>query len=78
MTTLKERYDALGPAGAPETLWDQITNVVAQSVNDAAFMRLNAEVIPQGRYVERASGAERAPRRPRRARRAPRRAASPQ
>jgi len=65
VTTLKERYDTLGPVGATDTMWDQIVNVIAQPVNDAAFMRLNADVIPQGRYVERASGADRAPRRPR-------------
>ena len=62
MTTLKETYDALGPASADVTLWDQIVNVVAQSVNEPAFMKLNADVIPQGRYVERASGAARRPR----------------
>ena len=66
--TLKERYDALGPVGAADTLWDQITNVVSQSVNEDAFMHLNASVIPQGRYVERASGAARAPRKARAAR----------
>lgn len=51
--TLKERYAELG--GTP-TLWDGIVDVVAQAGSTEASLTLNAKVMPQGRYVARASG----------------------
>lgn len=62
MTGLKERYDALGGVAGGPTYWDIVTDVIAQHRNEAAGLVLNANVIPQGRYVERASGAARKPR----------------
>jgi nitric oxide reductase NorQ protein len=58
---LKEKYAPLGPTTGA-TLWETITDVLAAPYNEDAAMRLNSEVIPQGRYVERASGAARKPR----------------
>ncbi len=59
METLKQRYEALG-AG----LWDLIIETVSQGANEDASVQLTAKVTPTGRYVARASGAERAPRKP--------------
>ncbi|MGA1717999.1 MAG: ATP-binding protein [Aquiluna sp.] len=55
MTTHK--YDTLSP-----DFWEALTNVVTQSYNEDAGVQLNAKVLPTGRYVARASGAERKPR----------------
>jgi len=57
METLKERYAEIG-AG----FWDTVIDVVSQVANEDASVQLNAKVTPTGRYVARASGAERAPR----------------
>jgi len=58
---MKERYAGITPNLNP-TFWDLIVDVVAQGVNENAGLTLNASVAPQGRYVERALGADRAPR----------------
>jgi len=59
MTTMtsKEKYAELG-----EGVWDTITQVIAQSYHEPVAMKLSSEVLPQGRYVERASGTKRKPR----------------
>lgn len=57
MTTMKEKYSSIG-AG----FWETVIDVVTQHSNETATISLNAKVLPQGRYVPRASGAERAPR----------------
>jgi hypothetical protein len=57
METLKERYAPIGRG-----FWDAVIDVVAQGVNADASVALSAKVAPTGRYVARASGAERAPR----------------
>jgi hypothetical protein len=57
METLKERYADLGVG-----FWDAVVDVVSQVANKDASMQLSAKVTPTGRYVARASGAERAPR----------------
>lgn len=57
METLKERYAEIG-AG----FWDAVIDVVSQVANEDSSMQLSAKVTPTGRYVARASGAERAPR----------------
>jgi nitric oxide reductase NorQ protein len=57
METLKERYAEIGGG-----FWDTVIDVVSQVANEDASMQLNAKVTPTGRYVARASGAERAPR----------------
>lgn len=57
MESLKQRYEAIG-AG----FWDAVIDVVSQVANEDAGIQLNAKVTPTGRYVARASGAERAPR----------------
>lgn len=58
MDTLKDRYADIG-AG----FWDAVIDVVSQVANEESSLALNAKVLPTGRYVARASGAERAPRR---------------
>jgi hypothetical protein len=57
METLKERYAEIGGG-----FWETVIEVVSQVANEEASMQLNAKVTPTGRYVARASGAERAPR----------------
>jgi hypothetical protein len=57
METLKERYAEIGGG-----FWETVIEVVSQVANEDASMQLNAKVTPTGRYVARASGAERAPR----------------
>jgi nitric oxide reductase NorQ protein len=59
------KYDALGPATGAPSFANLVVDVVAQAANAGAATRLGAAVLPQGRYVARASGAERAPRKPR-------------
>ena len=63
MTTLTERFAPLGPTTGA-TLWETITDVISQTVYEPAAMKLAADVLPQGRYVERASGAARKARTP--------------
>lgn len=58
--TMKERYAQLSPNQNP-TLWEIITDVATQGINEKAGLVLNALVEPQGRYVERAVGDARAP-----------------
>ena len=59
--SLVEKYKVLGPAvGSP--LWEAMVFVAAQHADDDTLTHLSAAVLPQGRYVERASGAARAPR----------------
>lgn len=58
METLKQKYDSLSPNLSP-TLWETIIEVSAQGVNTSATHILNSNVAPQGRYVERATGADR-------------------
>jgi nitric oxide reductase NorQ protein len=55
--TMKEKYSDIG-AGFMEAVVD----VLSQGVNEESSLTLNAKVLPTGRYVARASGAERAPR----------------
>jgi hypothetical protein len=50
---LKERYATLGEN--PD-VWSGIIDVVTQGWSDKASLTLNARVLPQGRYVARASG----------------------
>jgi nitric oxide reductase NorQ protein len=54
------KYNALGGGFA-----DLVIDVVTQANNVDAATKLSAAVLPQGRYVARASGAARAPRKPR-------------
>lgn len=62
--SLMDKYGALGPAtGTP--LWESMVSVAAQHVNEDTALKMSAAVLPQGRYVERASGADRAPRKAR-------------
>lgn len=51
--TLRERYASLGETTG---LWGSIIEVVTQGESETASLTLNAKVIPQGRYVARASG----------------------
>ena len=57
MTAMKERYSAF-----EGDLWSKITEVLSQPYYEPNAMKLSSEVLPQGRYVERASGAARKPR----------------
>jgi predicted ATPase with chaperone activity len=57
--TFREKYSTLGGSSS---LWTQIEEVVSQSVSESATTTLSALVSPAGRYVARASGADRAPR----------------
>jgi len=54
--SMRKRYQAIG-----EGYWEMVENVVAQGVNPDAGILLSSLVTPQGRYVSRASGSERAP-----------------
>jgi MoxR-like ATPase len=49
METLTEKYAAF-----PHAYWSSITEVLAQAHHDDSFIQLSAEVLPQGRYSERA------------------------
>jgi nitric oxide reductase NorQ protein len=57
METLKQRYAEIG-AG----FWEAVIDVVSQVASEESSVQLSAKVTPTGRYVARASGAERAPR----------------
>ena len=57
MTTMKERYEGIHP-----DFWTTLEKVVTQVVNEESAKTLSASVTSQGRYVARASGAERKPR----------------
>jgi predicted ATPase with chaperone activity len=61
MTTFRETY----ASKIGGDFWDMLVNTLAQGVNEDASVTLNAKVTPQGRYVARATGAERKPRKPR-------------
>lgn len=61
METLTEKYAGLGPEAGPK-FWDLVVEVVASPFYEPSATKLAAEVLPQGRYVERASGAARKPR----------------
>jgi hypothetical protein len=61
MENLKERYASITPNQTP-TMWEMIIDVASQGLNEGASLSLNSKVAPQGRYVERAVGSERAPR----------------
>ena len=58
MDTLKEKYKELSPNLSP-TYWEMIIDVATQGVNDNASKQLSTNVLPQGRYVERAIGSDR-------------------
>jgi hypothetical protein len=53
---MRTRYAALA-----EGYWDLVEQVLIQTGSVQSAVNLNAKVLPQGRYVARASGAERAP-----------------
>lgn len=57
----RDTFAELGPAGGP-TLADILFEVVTQFGNETSSKALSAAVKPKGRYVARASGADRAPR----------------
>lgn len=61
---LSERYATIGSTTAPTTYWAKVVEVLAQSEIEDSAVRLSSEVLPQGRYVERASGGARKPRTP--------------
>lgn len=44
------------------TTWDYFEDALVQGINEVATLRLSAEVMPQGLFVERASGSARTPR----------------
>ena len=56
-----ERYANIGSPTGPTTFWQKVVEVAAQKDIEDSAIRLSADVLPQGRYVARASG----PRRPR-------------
>ena len=56
MDTMFEKLDAIG-----SEYWDTVVDVLTQHSNESAGVALSAKVTPEGRYVARASGAERAP-----------------
>jgi hypothetical protein len=58
MDTLKEKYKELSPNLSP-TYWEMIIDVATQGVNENASKQLSTNVLPQGRYVERAIGSDR-------------------
>jgi nitric oxide reductase NorQ protein len=60
---LSERYANLGST-EPTTFWSKVVEVAAQKDIEDSAIRLAADVLPQGRYVERASSGSRKPRTP--------------
>jgi MoxR-like ATPase len=60
----KDKYGVITPNSSP-TLWEIIEQVATQGINEKATVALSSQVLPAGRYVERAVGSERAPRKSR-------------
>ncbi len=60
-TKAKDKYGVLTPNSSP-SLWEIIEQVATQGVNETSSKTLVANVLPAGRYVERAVGSDRAPR----------------
>lgn len=60
----KDKYGVITPNSSP-TLWEIIELVATQGINEKATVALSSQVLPAGRYVERAVGSERAPRKSR-------------
>ena len=61
---LSEKYANLGSTTGPTTFWSKVVEVVAQKDVEDSAVRLSADVLPQGRYVERAKSGSRKPRTP--------------
>jgi nitric oxide reductase NorQ protein len=61
---LSERFATIGSTTAPSTYWSMVVEVMAQSEIADSAIRLSADVLPQGRYVERAAAGARKPRTP--------------
>jgi hypothetical protein len=63
MDLLKDLYPVLrDEVSGGGSLWGYMQDTMNQTVNEMATLRLSADVIPQGRFVERASGSARTPR----------------
>lgn len=60
-TTYREKFAGLGPEEGTK-YWDVLVDVIAQPYDESAAMKLSADVLPQGRYVERAAPKKRKPR----------------
>jgi hypothetical protein len=60
-TTYREKFAGLGPEEGTK-YWDVLIDVIAQPYDESAAMKLSADVLPQGRYVERAAPKKRKPR----------------
>lgn len=58
---VKERYDAITPDAYP-TLWELVELVATQGVRPKSQVKLASQMQPEGRYVKRAVGSQRAPR----------------
>lgn len=61
--TLSEKFAGLGPESGPK-YWETVAEVLASPWYAPSAIKLISEVLPQGRYVERASGSARKPRTP--------------
>ena len=67
---LKDKLKELGPSGVAtfeqplvsRTLWEMLVDVTTQKLDVEAQLRLNSDVTPYGRFIERASGEARKPR----------------
>jgi predicted ATPase with chaperone activity len=59
-----ERYANIGSTTGTTTFWSKVVEVSASSEIEDSLMRLSAEVLPQGRYVERAAAGSRKARTP--------------
>ena len=61
---LQERFSEIGSTTGPTTYWNKVVEVAAQKFVEDSAVRLSADVLPQGRYVERAKSGSRKPRTP--------------
>ncbi len=61
---LSSTYVNIGSPTGPTTYWSKVVEVCAQRDVEDSAIRLSADVLPQGRYTERASSGTRKPRTP--------------
>jgi nitric oxide reductase NorQ protein len=59
-----EKYASIGSPSGATNYWQTVVEVLAQSEIEDSAIRLSADVLPQGRYVERAASGARKPRTP--------------
>jgi hypothetical protein len=61
---LSEKFANIGSVSEPTKFWSMVVEVAAQMDVPESAMKLSSEVLPQGRYVERAANGTRKPKTP--------------